>query len=129
MIKKGEIIMIIKYIAYDGTEFDDDEACQEYEERSEHLDSQIHYYDQDGQMTDINNAFGLWIESDEAAEYLHQQCLAQNFDGALPWAEEPDEDNVDFASAGIWLFIDSDWILLDSHDLKAISRMAEDIFE
>ena len=104
--ERGVIIMIVLYIANDGTQFDDEYACLDYEWRLQHNEiKDIKIYDWDGEEIKnifsenaYNNGWKIIIPTDEAAKQLAE--LGQR-NGWCSWE--------DFEEAGIYEWNEEGW--------------------
>lgn len=114
-----------RYIADDGTEFDDYEECVDYEKKLEmdELKEEVIALDKDGKpvddFRDVDEIFYLCISSNDAA---HQ--LDDLWDTGWPWSSDSTRC-VAFPKAGRFLYdIDADrWIDID--DIKEKIKEAE----
>ena len=123
------MIEYTKYIADDGTEFDDYEECQEYERKMEldELAEEVMALNRYGKpvdnLRDTDSIFFLRIDSDEAAERLDNLC-----NGGWPWSYGGIRC-IEYPRAGQF-FYDTDidrWIDIDA--MKEIIKQAELYFE
>lgn len=115
---------IVKYIAFDGTEFDDDCECIQYELdlQVQQAGNELRMYDQDRNPTDDPElCYYLFCATDNAAKVFMN--LADSFGIFVP--EEWDGDSKT-PTAGAWVWQHSTWVgydLIRDHLMEEIERL------
>ena len=101
---------IHKYIADDGTEFDDMRECQEYEilNQIDDMGNDIQFYDINHEPCNLQDADFIIARTPAAKELLKQLC--DFYDCNRPWELSPYEDKAsEESNAWIWNSEHEEW--------------------
>lgn len=101
---------IHKYIADDGTEFEDMRECQKYElsNQIDDMGNDIQFYNTNHEPCDFENADFIIARTPAAKELLKQLC--DFYHSEYPWASSPYEDETsEESNAWIWVSESYEW--------------------
>ena len=118
------MIEVIIYVAFDGTEFDDEDECYEYErlKHGEEFVGQIHFFDCHKQPLkigcDLGDIFYAVVDTAEAAKWWNAGC----FHAGLP---QPFEER-DFQPGFYWYDIHNDGWRYLQEEMEKLQLLADE---
>ena len=118
---------IRQWQAYDGTIFDNEEECREYEDEklASSVKGEIVFYDYDNEVIDApynkinpNKVYGMAIKSRKAIEAV------RDYFGPLGYIM-PDDFDTEESGCWVWSDPDSDWLRVEE-EIEEMEKRLED---
>lgn len=126
------------YIAEDGTEFDDEKECQDYERKSSismaNLQKYVHFFDKNGKEIHFDSAMSDFEDAYSSCVYMRIDCtdiiddfieLCEGIE--TPWNSNPvsllwDEDYLP-KKTGLYSYDNGYWEYIYSEDVQKLNSM------
>ena len=101
------------YVAFDGSEFDDEDDCLAYERTMQATDyeDEIFFYDNNRKpvplnVEDLDDVYFVNIETEKAREWFIDRC--RNCGSTHPWSYNPHREE-EFPLTGFFYYSDEEW--------------------